>query len=90
MQLETVITSIRRYLIEHFPLTQHTSNDDFILASGLVDSLGILGVITFLEEEFQILVDDEELLPDNFASIARMAAFVQSKLNSAHVRQTEE
>jgi acyl carrier protein len=61
--------------------TQNISNDEPLLKNGLIDSLGILEVVTFVENEFSITVSDEDLLPENFGSVESIAEFVQSKTN---------
>ena len=78
-------------MIEHFPLLRKRSlrHDDQLLQSGLVDSLGIIEVVTFLEREFQITVTDEDLLPENFQSIECIGALVQSKCKGAAIGQSE-
>jgi acyl carrier protein len=57
--------------------------DASLLDSGLVDSTGILEVVLFLEEAFEISVEDEEVLPENFDSIERLAQYVERKLATA-------
>lgn len=53
---------------------------DYPLIDGrVVDSLGIVQMVSFLEEEFGIRLDSEEILPSNFESIRRLAGFVDSK-----------
>ncbi len=89
MQLDAVSVRIREFLVEHFPLTRNIGNGDRLLGNGFLDSLAILEVVTFLEHEFQITVTDEELLPENFQSIERLAAFVQNKLNGFTPRGLE-
>jgi acyl carrier protein len=53
-----------------------------LLDKGYIDSTGILDLILVLEEEFGIEIGDEEVIPDNFESIDRIAAFVDSKRRS--------
>lgn len=53
--------------------------DDDILALGIVDSLGLLQLVSFLEEKFGIKVEDEDLVIDNFRSISRIEQFVEEK-----------
>ena len=55
------------------------ADDASLLDAGIVDSTGVLEVISFLETEFQITVADEEMLPDNLDSVARIVAFVERK-----------
>jgi acyl carrier protein len=53
--------------------------DDDLLAAGIVDSLGVEMLITFLEERFGVTIAAEEVVPDNFRTAATIAAFVQQK-----------
>lgn len=81
MQTDSLEGSIRTFILERFPLARqrNVSNQESLLENGILDSLGILEVVTFVEGEFQITVDDEELQPDNFSSIASMSAYVVRK-----------
>jgi acyl carrier protein len=81
MTVETVTDRIRDYLAEHFPAARarRLDLDESLLTNGILDSLGVLDVVAFLEAEFQITVTDEDLLPENFESLARLTAFVESK-----------
>jgi acyl carrier protein len=90
MQVETVIEQIRKFLVVHFPLARHIKVNDPLLENGMVDSLGILEIVAFLESEFHLTVADDELVPENFHSIATLAALVQSKLNGTAVYQLED
>ncbi len=47
--------------------------------AGLVDSTGVIELVTFLEEEFGVAVSDEEMLPQNLDSIAALEAFIARK-----------
>ena len=53
--------------------------DDSLIKSGIVDSLGILRLIAFMEENFSVLVDDTEVVPENFETINAMKSLVQRK-----------
>ena len=79
--LNITSSDIRQFIIQKFPATRkRPMNDDtLLLESGLIDSLGILDVVAFLERSFNIAITDEELTPDNFANINCMASFVRSK-----------
>ena len=50
-----------------------------LIESGAVDSTGVLELIEFLEQEFDITVEDSETVPDNLDTIERIVAFVQRK-----------
>jgi acyl carrier protein len=81
MTVETVTDRIREYLAEHFPAARarRLDLDESLLTNGILDSLGVLDVVAFLEAEFQITVTDEDLLPENFESLARLTTFVEVK-----------
>lgn len=55
------------------------SDDASLLDQGIVDSTGVLEVITFLESEFGIKIDDAEMVPDNLDTIGNITAFVTRK-----------
>ena len=78
-----VVERIRKFLVQQFPATKNVDNDEPLLNNGLIDSLGILDVVAFLEKEFGIAVSDEDLLPENFGSIQNLSNFVQQKANGA-------
>jgi len=54
--------------------------DTSIFDSGLLDSMGLLFLIEFLNDEFGVEVNDEELNPKNFESINSIVSFVEGKL----------
>ena len=51
--------------------------EDDLIERGLLDSLGILKVVTFCEERFGIAIPDTEVLPDHMASVRAIAALVE-------------
>jgi acyl carrier protein len=53
--------------------------DDDLLALGVIDSHGIVELVVFLKKRFGLSVADEDLTPENFASIASIARFLTSK-----------
>ena len=74
-------TRIHEWLSQNFPLAQarDVGFDDSLLDSGIIDSLGILEVVQFLESEFGVHVNDEEMMPENFETINGISIFVNSK-----------
>jgi acyl carrier protein len=81
MSVETTAARIRGFIVHQFPLARQRAvgDEDPLLRTGIIDSLGILEVVSFLESEFSITVDDEELVPESFESIATMTRFVDRK-----------
>ena len=80
---ETVESQVRAHVVDHFLFGQggdKLGSEDSFLEKGLIDSTGVLEVVMFLEERFGIKVQDEELVPDNLDSLARIARFVEHKV----------
>src|SRR5712692_481815 len=80
-EVDAVTEQIRSFLLEKFPLARKRGlkNGDKLLESGILDSLGVLDLVSFVEQEFAIQMSDEELVPDNFQTIDQLAAFVRTK-----------
>ncbi|HTO91481.1 MAG TPA: acyl carrier protein [Candidatus Sulfotelmatobacter sp.] len=53
------------------------SLDENLIEKGLLDSLSILKVVTFCEENFEVKIPDQEVVPDNLESVRAMAALVE-------------
>lgn len=60
------------------------ADGDDLLSSGVVDSLGILHLVSFLESSFRVRIRDEDIVPDHFASVEAIAEFVA---NSRRVQE---
>jgi acyl carrier protein len=52
---------------------------DSLISSGVLDSIGLLRLVLFLEERFQVKVGDGDLVPGNFETIERIVSFVESR-----------
>ena len=74
-------TDIREFIIKKFPLARkrQIQDSDALLETGMLDSQGVLEVVDFIERTFSITVADEDLIPENFQSISRIAIFVEAK-----------
>lgn len=57
------------------------SDDDSFIENGILDSTGVVEVVSFIEDHFKISVEDVEITPQNFDSIANLAAYISGKLN---------
>jgi acyl carrier protein len=82
MGVNSIQKEIRQYVFENFIVDddEDFSDDESFLESGLIDSTGILELITFVEENYEIEIEDEEMIPDNLDGIAKVAGFVASKM----------
>ena len=58
-------------------------DDASFLDKGIVDSMNVLELVSFVEKQFGIVVEDQDLIPDNFDSVSRLADYVRGKLPAA-------
>jgi acyl carrier protein len=72
---------LREFVLKHFPLARKhgVKPDEKWLETGMLDSLGILDLVHFLEEEVSIHVSDDELSPENFETFAEVVKFARRK-----------
>jgi len=56
------------------------SDDDSFLEKGIVDSMGILHLIAFVEDKYGIPVEDKDLITENWDSVRRISDYVRSKI----------
>lgn len=73
--------TVRQFVSENFYVGDPAAltDDASLLQEGIVDSTGILEVISFLESTFGIQVDDAEMVPENLDTLAGIAGFVARK-----------
>jgi acyl carrier protein len=74
---------IRQYIVSELvadggEIPEHDT--DPLIESGIIDSFGIMSLLSFLEEKFSIQISTEELLPENFETVATISALVDSKI----------
>jgi acyl carrier protein len=76
---------IKNYIIESFLYGQddNTLDDDVsFLETGIIDSTGVLELVSFVQETYGITVTDDELVPDNFDSLNKLEQFITRKMTS--------
>lgn len=81
MDLET---AIERFIVDEIMLADSQTRidpSDSLISSGVLDSLALLRLIAFLEEQLGITVEDSEVIPENFETINDIKAFVSRKKN---------
>ncbi len=73
---------VRAFIVEDFLFGKDAGLDDnaSFLENGVIDSTGILELVSFLEEEFSISIEDEELIPENLDSVNNVVAYVERKM----------
>jgi acyl carrier protein len=80
--MEDIKATLRNYIAENilFSGKKFPYGDDVsFLENGIVDSMNIMEIVIYVEEHFGIQIDDEDILPENFDSISRLANFVMRK-----------
>jgi acyl carrier protein len=80
----TIEDRIRRFVIDDLHAPSQLTVDDHLIERGVLDSLGIMHLVSFVESEYGVRVEDEDLTPDNFATIGDLANLVRSKSESSH------
>ena len=77
--METIINDyISRELVPDAALLP-LANETSLLDSGILDSLSLLRLVVFLEERFEITMGDADLLPENFASVNAICAYLRAR-----------
>lgn len=77
---------IREFILKNYLFTDDPTalgDQESFLEKGIIDSTGVLEVIEFLRVEFGVRVEDEEMIPDNLDSVARLTDFTTRKLAAA-------
>ena len=79
--MRNVRNEIREFIIDNFLFGQgELTDEESFLDGGIIDSTGVLQLVGFLEQQYEIAIDNAELVPDNLDSLSRVTAFVQLKL----------
>ena len=77
-----VVDRIREYIVENYLYMRRDvqlHEDDALLARGIIDSMGVMEIVAFLEEEFGVTVADTDITEENLGSLGAMARYVTAK-----------
>ena len=79
----TLAQQIREFIVENFLYGQDRTfkDDDSFLDEGIVDSTGVLQLVSHLGETYGVTIEDEDLVPENMDSINNVVAYLSRKLN---------
>ena len=77
--MESVINDYISREIVQDPAELPLSNDTSLLKGGILDSLSLLRLVVFLQDRFQVTVDETELLPENFDSVDAICAYLRAR-----------
>jgi len=75
-------SKVRNFILENYLFSEDQSeldSNDSFLNKGIIDSTGIMEVIFFLEDEFGVQVEDEDMVPENLDSINSIVRFIATK-----------
>ncbi len=82
MSTDQTAQRIRQLMVENLTYSGSWSevDEDYpLLAKHVIDSLGMLKLVSLIEEEFDVEIDDDDVVPDNWKTIRHVAALVESK-----------
>jgi acyl carrier protein len=82
MDHTAIVAETRRYVLENFLYTKpdaRLADDERLLERGIVDSMGVMELVTFLQDRFGIAVDESEITEEHFGSLAAIATYVERK-----------
>ena len=90
--IQEVRRQVRDYVVSSFYVADPDALADSasLIETGIIDSTGVLELVAFLESTFGVKVGDDEMLPENLDSIARVACFVCRKKTCAGSASPEE
>jgi len=73
--------TIREFLKSQLPADEvaEFSNGDSLLEAGIIDSMTMVDLIAFLEEEYAITIGEDDMVPENFDSVDSIATYVEGK-----------
>lgn len=74
--------TIKQFILKtSYSSEEQVNNETLIFAQGIMDSIGFISIIDFIEETFSVTASDSELLDTNFESINAITSFVMNKMN---------
>lgn len=82
MENADIANKITKFITNSFASArrQKINEDTNLLENGVVDSMGVLELVTFLQDEFSLAVSDDQLSPENFQDVRSMVRFVQQNV----------
>ena len=77
-----ITTDLREFITANYYIPSETNLDSVtsFLGDGIIDSTGVLELVSFVESKFGISITDEDLLPSNFDSLHALTKFVETKV----------
>ena len=78
----SVIEAVRKFLVEqeYIKPAELIDESESMLERGMIDSVGVLNLVAFLEDRYEIKIEDDDLMPENFDSLAAINNYVRKKI----------
>ena len=79
---DEIRSTIRQFVLNEFPAARKRgiADGDSLLEQGIVDSMGVLEIVTFLESAFDVTLSDDELMSDHFETVASISELIHRKI----------
>lgn len=88
--MENIESRVRAFIRDTFPSPAGPptviDGARSLFEAGIMDSIGVLSLVTWLEREFGIVVDDEDVVPENIDGVNRLVHYVEIKRAEAGLR----
>jgi acyl carrier protein len=83
MQTTDIQSEIYQFIVNNFMFGQADGlrNDESLLQRGVIDSTGVLELVSYLQDNFNITVEDSEIVPANLETVQGIVTYVGKKLN---------
>ena len=86
MKQDEVLSRTRAYVKENFLYTRpdfELDNDQPLMEAGVIDSMGVMELLDFIQDEFGVMVADDEITEDNLGTLNAIASYVTAKRNGS-------
>ncbi len=76
------LETVKQFIVDNFLFgdADRLAPDTALLEKGIIDSTGIIELVSFIEQTYNITVDDDELITENFSNLNRITTYIQSKI----------
>jgi acyl carrier protein len=77
------IDTVRAFVIENFLFgdDKQLKEDTSFLGRSIIDSTGVLELVSFIEQTYNVIIEDDELIPENLDSLSKIDMFLRAKLD---------
>ncbi len=82
--MEEVRAKLVKFFEDNFMMPSDFPENESFLENGIIDSTGVLELVMFLEESFDIKVEDDEIVPENLDSLNNLIKFLKNKMNGKY------